>query len=460
MWQRTQRTKPVPSKEEIAKIIEENTTDKWKEKQRRDNAQRQAQIDRNQRVIDSLTEDDITAAQAEMDKIIEETEKERDFSRTKVHVDMDAFYASVEVRDDPKLRSQPVASTANYVARRYGVKSALAGYIAKKLCPQLVIVPCNFRKYIAVSDVVMAVLRDYDPHLSCPSLDEAYMDLTDYLKNRVEPAVLERIRYSGKCICRLPLVTLSDMPGERATRYEESCLKCHNIRTVVKDYVTFGPDVEEVVREMRFRVQQSTGLTCSAGIASNSRLAKICSDMNKPNGQYYLEPTREAVINFMRELPTRKVPGVGPVAEATLKAMGIETCGQLIDKRGILWRVLYPMPARWYMEVALGIKIHNVDEDSKTERTRKSIGNEETFRPCSRVTELEVILESLCEELAASLPRNGILGGKTVVLKIKYDNFELHTRSRTLGDVVGEKETMLAVVKKSLKEFLKNGEKA
>jgi DNA polymerase kappa len=169
-----------------------------------------------------------------------EIENTRELDRTWTHIDMDMFYAAVEIRDNPSLADKPVAvggdmmiSTANYIARKYGVRSAMPGFIAKKLCPDLVFVDCNFKKYSEVSKVFKAILEEYDPDYESMGSDEANLDITNYL--------LER--------------GLNNDEGKQA-----------------------------VVKEIRTRIKEATLLTCSAGIACNKMLAKICTDMNKPDG--------------------------------------------------------------------------------------------------------------------------------------------------------------------------------
>jgi DNA polymerase kappa len=257
----------------------------------------------------TLTEAQQVSALKTVDKEIESLECSRHLNRIIVHVDMDAFYAAVEMRDSPKLRNVPMAvggnsmlSTSNYVARKYGVRAAMPGFIGRKLCPDLVIVPVNFAKYTAVSEQVREVLCRYDPHFSPMGLDESYLDITACVTERHRQMTWGNLDNSlakereqtvddstDSCI-------LDEDPTGQSDWWEESGVPSH-----------LWSVAQEVVREMRGKIEQQTQLTASAGIAPNKMLAKIASDMNKPNGQYFLTPTRDAVLHFIHSLPIRKV---------------------------------------------------------------------------------------------------------------------------------------------------------
>jgi len=210
-----------------------------------------------------------------IDSELQILEDQRDLTRVVVHVDMDAFYAAVEARDNPELANVPMAvgslsmlSTSNYAARKFGVRSAMPGYIARRLCPELVIVPVNFTKYRAVGEEIREIFAEYDPHFRSVSCDEACMDCTDYARRRAE----------------------AGDPVEPAA----------------------------LAAEIRTRVFARTALTASAGVATNRLLAKMCTDLNKPNGQFVLPPTREAILQFLEDAPVRKIPGIGRVTETLL----------------------------------------------------------------------------------------------------------------------------------------------
>ncbi|KAK0408420.1 hypothetical protein QR680_003944 [Steinernema hermaphroditum] len=169
-----------------------------------------------------------------MDQYVEILELDRNLQRTAIHVDMDAFYAAVEIRETPGLRVVPIAvdrsdmlCTSNYIARKYGVRAAMPGFIAKKLCPQLKIVPTNFKKYTYVSGIVQGIFRQYDPNLRMASLDEAYMDITDYSETKTQPAAVKRVRHKGQSICRLPLIQDGDTMRSRLEQAQKmSLMRC------------------------------------------------------------------------------------------------------------------------------------------------------------------------------------------------------------------------------------------
>ena len=233
----------------------------------------------------------LAAHTAVCDTYLATLEATRDLTRTWVHMDMDAFFASVEERDAPHLRNLPMAvggmgmiTTANYEARKCGVRSAMPGFIARKLCPSLVFVPPTFSKYTTASAAVRDVIAQFDQRVEM-SLDEAYLDVTDYAAQH-------------------------------------------------------ALDASQVAARVRNAVEEATSLTCSVGVAPNrcvmlmartsqpstnhlSMLAKVCSDLNKPNGQYVLPNQREAVLHFVATLPIRKVPGVGRVRMALCWCMPI-----------------------------------------------------------------------------------------------------------------------------------------
>ena len=190
--------------------------------------------------------------------------------------------------------------TANYEARKYGVRSAMPGFLALKLCPELVIVPLQFKLYHDYSNRVRNILREYDPHFSSMGCDEATMNLTKFLDQ-------------------------------------------HNRR------------VEDVVQEIRRRIVEETKLTASAGIAPNRLLAKICSDKNKPNGQYHLGSTRREVREFIDNLPVRKLCGVGKVTERILEALDCKTCKDVVDNRAYLYKLLTTKAFEFILAACMGI---------------------------------------------------------------------------------------------------------
>ncbi|CAG8608678.1 13131_t:CDS:10 [Ambispora gerdemannii] len=310
---------------------------------------------------------------------IKELEQLRDITQTIVHIDMDAFFAAVEERDNPTLRGKPMAvgslsmlSTANYEARKFGVRSAMPGFIAKKLCPLLILVPCHFEKYTEVSKEVQKVFAQYDPQFSAMSLDEAYLNITDYLdRTKQQPA--------------------------------------------------------EVVQKIRNDIFYKTQLTASAGIAPNKLLAKICSDINKPNGQYQLESNRKVLMDFIKNLSIRKISGIGRVTERILNALEIKTCGDLLEKLVIVYKLFTPTSFNFLAQVALGVG----STDVAMEWNRKSMSVERTFPPLHKSQDLCKKLRELADLLENDLAKEN-LEGRTISLKFKLKSFELFTRAKTL----------------------------
>ncbi|XP_005722357.1 DNA polymerase kappa [Pundamilia nyererei] len=418
-----------------------------------------------------ITEQQLNKAQAQVEKVSTALEKSRDLSRVIVHVDMDAFYAAVEMRDCPELKDKPMAvgsmsmlSTSNYHARKYGVRAAMPGFIAKKLCPSLVIVPLNFDKYRAVSNEIREIFADYDPNFQPMSLDEAYLDFTDHLEQRqhwpesththhfrvrdmtTDEKKAEPSQEAVTEVRELSPVLFEDSPGS-----SPSPVGPEGVHAPAGDFEVFGTSVEEAVREMRFRIEQKTMLTASAGIAPNMMLAKVCSDKNKPNGQYRLPSTREAVMDFIQNLPVRKVCGIGKVSEKMLNALGISTCSHLGQQMALLSLLFSETAWHHFLEVSLGLGSTYIPRHEE----RKSMSTERTFKELSKVEEQLSLCRELCEDLAEDMKKEG-LKGKTVTLKLKNVNFEVKTRAMTLPCAVATVDEIFAVAKDLLKTEIEN----
>ncbi|KAF8359891.1 polk-1 [Pristionchus pacificus] len=452
-------------KDKIQRIIDENSGENFsafaKKKQERLEKQKNEILSKVQ------TLSDITKMkyEKEMVQLCGLLEKERNYDRDCVHVDMDAFYAAVEMRDFPQLRNIPMAvggysmlSTSNYVARQFGVRAGMPGFIASRLCPQLEIVPLNFDKYTKESRVLSSILSQYDPNLSMGSLDEAYIDLTQYAAIRSSSVRHKRIRYGGDCVCRLPLVKDNDHPGVvQSIEREEVCTKCSHSRKIIEDEVEFGIGRAEIVREMRFRVEQATGLTCSAGIAPNFMLAKVCSDQKKPNDQFELENDPQAVNDFIKELPTRKVSGIGRVAEAHLSALGITKCGDIITLAHLLPCAFSSLGVESMLRIGLGLGSNMHSRDSK-DSSRKSISLERTFSPTSDSRFLTQMLYEFCEQLIEQASSK-IKSASGLSLKVKLSNFETLTRTTTvpIGCDLLNPSKMFSLAKVVLNNLLAEG---
>uniref|UniRef100_A0A1I7UR96 DNA polymerase kappa n=1 Tax=Caenorhabditis tropicalis TaxID=1561998 RepID=A0A1I7UR96_9PELO len=422
-------------KEKITKVIEENTSASYSSFSKKQQSRIDEKVAEIRNRIDSATKEQKQNAESLMKNLEIRLESSRDLSRDCICIDMDAYFAAVEMRDNPALRTIPMAvgtsamlSTSNYLARRFGVRAGMPGFISKKLCPELTLVPGNYKKYSEVSHQFSQIFMEYDGDVGMMSLDEAYIDLTEYVANRTEKKTFKRHRYGGECPCWLPRVESTEN-----LEFEESpCKKCGKNRKIYFDDVEFGIGREEVVREIRFRVEQLTGLTCSAGIAANFMLAKICSDFNKPNGQFVLENDRERIMDFLEKLPIRKVGGIGRVSEAHLQSMDIRTVGDMLLKKSLFPLCFSQLAQESFLRIALGLP----GRPSSSDPRRKSISVERTFSPTSDFGLLcEEHLE-ICRMLEEDIRKSGVTGGKTITLKLKLSSFDVLTRSLTPSEVV------------------------
>uniref|UniRef100_A0A8D2G2D9 DNA polymerase kappa n=1 Tax=Theropithecus gelada TaxID=9565 RepID=A0A8D2G2D9_THEGE len=378
-----------------------------------------------------ITSQQLRKAQLQVDRFAMELEQSRNLSNTIVHIDMDAFYAAVEMRDNPELKDKPIAvgsmsmlSTSNYHARKFGVRAAMPGFIAKRLCPQLIIVPPNFDKYRAVSKEVKEILADYDPNFMAMSLDEAYLNITKHLEERQNWPEDKR-----KYFIKMGNSVENDNPGKEVNKlsehersispllFEESPsdllppgdpfqvnFEEQNSPQILQKSIVFGTSAEEVVKEIRFRIEQKTTLTASAGIAPNTMLAKVCSDKNKPNGQYQILPNRQAVMDFIKDLPIRKVSGIGKVTEKMLKALGIITCTELYQQRALLSLLFSETSWHYFLHISLGLGSTYLTRDGE----RKSMSVERTFSEINKAEEQYSLCEELCSELARDLQKEGL----------------------------------------------------
>lgn len=333
-------------------------------------------IERILRLKAQLEKIDLKSDLRRADEYIASVELARDLSQTVVHVDCDAFYAAVELLDHPELRDVPFAvgqgvlTTCNYHARKFGCRSAMAGFVAKKLCPELICLPLNFAKYTAKAKEVRAVLAEYDPRFESASLDEAYLNITEYCST-------------------------------------------HEI------------NAEAATQQLRQEVQEKCGITVSAGIAANAKIAKICSNRNKPNGQFSVPKDRAAIMSFMSTLPVRKVNGVGRVFERELDAIGVRTCGDIYAQRAYMTKMFGEKAFQFLMQTYLGMGRTEVQPADEYER--KSVGTESTFRDISSKAELREKLRHTAEELEKDMARVGVKG-RTLVLKVKLHTYEVFSR--------------------------------
>lgn len=318
---------------------------------------------------------------------------------------MDAFYASVEQMDNPELRGKPLAvggggkrgvvSAASYEARKFGVRSAMPGFTARKLCPELIFVRPRFDRYQDISKQVRKIFFQYTDLVEPLSLDEAYLDVTENKKG--------------------------------------------------------NPSATLIAKEIRQQIFDEVGLTASAGISINKFIAKVASDYNKPNGQKTVNP--EEVIEFLEDLDVKKFYGVGKVTQAKMYQMGIYTGKDLKSKSEEFLTQHFGKSGGHYYRIVRGIHLSKV----KPNRERKSLAAERTFSDniSSEIYMLER-LESIAEELQKRLKRSKV-AGRTITLKIKYSDFSLQTRSKTLPYYVSDADILLETAKELLyQEKMKN----
>ncbi len=318
-----------------------------------------------------------------------------------IHVDMDCFFAAVEMRDNPSLRDIPIAiggsrerrgviSTANYPARKFGVRSAMSTAMALKLCPHLTLLPGRFEAYREASDHIREIFSRYTSLIEPLSLDEAYLDVTD-------------------------------------------SLYCHGSATLM-------------AQQIRKTIFDELNLTASAGVAPIKFLAKIASDLNKPDGQYVITP--EEVPNFIKTLPLSKIPGVGKVSAAKLENMGLRTCGDVQNSDLALLLKRFGKFGRVLWERSQGIDERTVNN----ERLRKSVGVERTLaEDIHEWPECEAIIERLYPELESRLAKvkPDLLIARQGV-KLKFNDFQLTTQEHVWPRL--NKEDLIATARKTWDE--------
>ena len=310
--------------------------------------------------------------------------------RKVIHIDMDAFYAAVEQRDDPALRGRPVVvgrpekrgvvAAASYEARAFGVKSAMPSTLALKKCPDLIFVPARFEVYRAVSQQIRMIFADYTALIEPLSLDEAYLDVT---------------------------------ANERAL-----------------------PSAWRTAKEIRQRIFTATGLTASAGISYNKFLAKLASDHNKPNGQFAITP--EMGADWVAGLPVKAFHGIGPAIAGKMERLGIITGADLRERSLAFLVQHFGKSGAWYHGIARGVDERAVVPN----RERKSFGSETTFHEDLHQPEkIEAGLQEMADDVWTWCEKTGIRG-RTVTIKVKWQDFQISTRSRTLAYEIADRATL------------------
>lgn len=322
-----------------------------------------------------------------------------------VHVDMDAFFAAIEQRDDPALAGKPViigadpkegkgrgvVATCSYEARAYGIHSAMPISRAFQKCPRGKFLPVSMDKYIAESERILSLLYLFTPCVEPVSIDEAFLDITGSLH-------------------------LFDSPGA-------ACLK-------IKD-----------------KIRSETGLSASIGLAPIKMAAKIASDLCKPDG--FLKVSRKGLLEFLRPLEVSRMWGIGKKSEDILKRMGIRTIGDIAARDVDQLVSVLGINGRHIRELARGIDPRPVGNDDEA----KSVSNEHTFeRDSADRSQIESVLMFLCEKVSGRLRGQG-LKGKTVTLKVRRQGFETHTRSVTMAAATNYVEDIFRAVKKLFSEF-------
>ena len=328
-------------------------------------------------------------------------------SRTILHADLDAFYASVEQLDNPELRGKPVVvggapegrgvvAAASYEARRFGVRSAMPMSRALRLCPDAVRVSPRFERYATISRRVMAIFRALTPLVEPLSLDEAFLDVTGWVRD--------------------------------------------------------GADPERIARELRDEVRKATGLTLSVGVGTNKSVAKIASDLEKPSGLVVVRPGAEAA--FLAPMPARALWGVGPKTEAVLKRAGVHTIGDLARRSSADARRLLGSQGEFLHGMANGID----DREVIIEHERKSVGAERTFaRDLPDGAELRGALAEISEEVARRMERSHVTA-HTVAIKLRYANFHTITRQSSLKTATGDADAIVGVVTQLLDNVVAPGD--
>src|SRR3990172_2644324 len=313
-----------------------------------------------------------------------------------IHVDMVMFYAAVELLERPELRDKPVVvggspqsrsvvTTANYVARKYGIHSAMSCAEAYRRCPECVFIKPDFPKYHKFSEIIRSIFFKFTDLVEPLSLDEAYLDVT--------------VNKTGE------------------------------------------PSATRIARAIKNEIFERTGLTASAGVAPNMFVAKIASDHKKPDGLTVVPP--EKVLDFIRPLPVRRIPGIGPVSEARMAKLGIRTVADLSAQTREWLEEHFGSFAQHLWEIARGIDEREVTPSWE----RKSLGAEETFeRDLLDVCEIENYLRDCARSVFDQLTKEG-KRARTVTLKIKYHNFRSVTRRRTLEDFIATAEELFEVAR-------------
>ncbi|KAG5474386.1 hypothetical protein LSCM1_03166 [Leishmania martiniquensis] len=357
------------------------------------------------KTFDSISAAERQRIKAMVDTMVEELETTRDLRRRYIHIDMDMFYAAVEEKKTPSLRGKPfgvgsqqMLSTTNYIARQYGVRSGMPGFIGKKLCPELIIVPNDFPAYQREAARVHSIASRYDAQFVSVGLDELTMDVTKYLQE-------------------FPAVSASD-----------------------------------IAHDFRDEVFLKTQLTSSGGIGPTSILAKIASNVNKPNGQHEITLlTREEVIDYVRDIPLRKIPGIGYAQEMTLGALNIHTCGGLLEHKYLLAYLFREKTLAHYLSVGLGLA---ETFSQRRHQSRQSVGKETSFsEPLPSPEAFTRLFRMLLEQCHVRCVRDHLQPRK-MTLVLKYRTYDTEQFSVSFPSHTNDLKVWLEASQKLLEPHL------
>ncbi|KPA85342.1 putative Dna polymerase kappa [Leptomonas pyrrhocoris] len=355
--------------------------------------------------FNSLSAAEMQALRNRVNTLEDELEATRDLRRRYIHIDMDMFYAAVEEKKKPSLRGKPfgvgsmqMLSTTNYIARQYGVRSGMPGFIGKRLCPELTIVPNDFPAYKREAARVHSIASRYDAQFVSVGLDELTMDVTKYLGE-------------------FPAVSASD-----------------------------------IAHDFRDEVFLKTQLTSSGGIGPTSILAKIASNVNKPNGQHEITLlTREDVMNYVKDIPLRKIPGIGYAQELTLGALNIHTCGDLLQNKYLLAYLFKEKTFIHYLSVGLGVA---ETFSQRRHHTTQSIGKETSFaEPLPSPEAFTKMFRTLMEDCHARCVREH-LKPRLMKLVLKYRTYDTQQFSVQLPTYTNDLKLWIEASQKLLEPHL------
>ncbi len=315
-----------------------------------------------------------------------------------IHIDMDAFFASVEQRDHPELRGKPVAvggnkmrgvvAAASYEARKFGVRSAMPSKFAYKLCSKITFVRPRFEAYKEASDIVMSIMKTYTDLIEQVSIDEAYIDVTE------------------------------------------------NKFSI--------PSAKWIAIEIKKKIFKQTKLTASAGVSFNKFLAKVASDYKKPDGLFVVTP--QEADAFIDALPVGKIPGVGKVTEEKMNKLGILTGSDLKGRTKYYLAEHFGKHGAYFYDLLR----HQINNPVTPEHIRKSLGSERTFeKDISDEQEMIIALYNISKRVSERMEKRDLMG-KTVTLKIKYFDFELNTRSRTIQNYISSESEIFDIASELL----------